>query len=72
MKFRYVGEEGLPGSGETFVFGMTIKCGAVFECPPEFVKKAQGNRCFEPVGDDTPADPPVAARRRGRPPKSSS
>jgi hypothetical protein len=70
MKFRYVGGESLPGAGETIVFGLTVKVGGVFECPPEFVAKARGNPAFEPAGDDAPIDPPVA-RRRGRPPKNS-
>lgn len=82
MKFRYIGGEGVPGSGETFVFGRTLKVGEVFECPPEFAERAKRNPYFEPVGGDKPSekpsDPPaetpelpdpLAAPRRGRPPK---
>jgi hypothetical protein len=80
MKFRYVGAESLPGSGETTAFGMTIRVGEVFECPPDCVRKAKLNPFFEPVSEDrSGAAPdaqedahPVTSPRRGRPPKSAS
>lgn len=85
MRFRYIGSEGVPGSGETFVFDRTVRVGEVFECPPEFVERAKRNRFFEPVGgdksSDRPSEPPAEPRgaaempvapRRGRPPTKSA
>ena len=53
MKFRYIGEEAVPGSGETIVFGdVKVQVGGVFECPEQFVARAKSNRFFEAVTQD--------------------
>lgn len=57
MKARYIGGEGAPGSRETVVYGMTVKCGEVVEIPPQFHAKALASPMFEVVPD---APPPVA------------
>lgn len=58
MKARYIGGESEPGSQETIVFGnIKVRCGQVFEVPPQFEQKVRINPWFEVIED---AAPPVA------------
>lgn len=59
MKARYIGGESEPGSQETIVFGVKVKCGAVFDVPPQFERKAQINPWIEVLEEIAPPTPAV-------------
>ncbi len=71
MKARYIGGESEPGSQETIVFGVKVKCGAVFDVPPQFERKAQINPWIEVLADEAPKaaaqeEPTAAPKPRKR------
>jgi hypothetical protein len=69
MKARYIGGESAPGTQETVVFGMKVKCGQIIDVPPQFERKALINAAFEVLDDAEPApeaaaEAPKAPRKR--------
>ncbi len=68
MKAKYIGAESAPGTQETVVFGIRVKCGQVFDVPPQFERKAQINPWFEIIEDEAPAqdEPTPAPKSRKR------
>lgn len=54
MKARYIGEEAAFGTKETKLFGITVRCGEVFEVPVGFETKARGNAFVEVLPDAPP------------------
>ncbi len=61
MKFRYIGEESAPGSGESVVCGsIRVAVGGVFNAPAHQIGKLRNNPFFEEVTEtDQPEDAPV-------------
>lgn len=69
MKAKYIGSEAEPGSQETIVFGMRVKCGETIEVPPQFEKKARINPAFEVIEDSEPVASTAAQQDAPKPRK---
>ena len=52
MKAKYIGGEGLPGSGKTIVFGsIEVRCGETFDVPRSIWGRVAKHPAFQVIED---------------------